>query len=139
MKNLPKRQMMEKEKKCENNEGFCRKKCKAEEVEFRYCLSGKMCCISTYSTLITYLEKETVDTKHFHTTSSQHVYWRLSTLPLLKTFLSKCQNFFIIKFHPSLLCLSFILWRFMIREGKLGWNHRIWWNAPVKKAKKMMW
>lgn len=66
--------MMEKEKKCENNEGFCRKKCKAEEVEFRYCLSGKMCCISTYSTLITYLEKETVDTKHFHTTSSQHVY-----------------------------------------------------------------
>ena len=23
---------------------------------------------------ITYLEKETVDTKHFHTTSSQHVY-----------------------------------------------------------------
>ena len=48
-------------------------------------------------------------------------------------------NFFIIKLPPSLLCLSFILWRFMIRGGKLCWNHRIWWNAPVKKAKKMMW
>lgn len=74
MKNLPRRQTMEKEKKCENNQGFCRKKCQDQEVELRYCISGKMCCISTYSTLITYLEKETIHTRHLGTTLSEHVY-----------------------------------------------------------------
>ncbi|CAI9154479.1 unnamed protein product [Rangifer tarandus platyrhynchus] len=74
MKNLPRRQTMEKEQKCENNQGFCRKKCQDQEVELRYCLSGKMCCISTYSTLITYLEKETIHIRHLGTTLSEHVY-----------------------------------------------------------------
>uniref|UniRef100_A0A8C6E4M9 Beta-defensin n=1 Tax=Moschus moschiferus TaxID=68415 RepID=A0A8C6E4M9_MOSMO len=74
MKNSPRRQTMEKGKKCENNEGFCRNKCKAQEVELRYCFSGKMCCISSYSTLITYVEEETVNMGDFRSTLSQHVY-----------------------------------------------------------------
>lgn len=50
--------------------------------------------------------------------------------PLLKTLLS---NIFTIKLHSSLSCLCFILWRFVIRGGKLDGSHRIWEKAPVKK------